>query len=69
MTAEGLPVALLTGDLTIEQRAHTITRFREGVDKALITTNVSSRGAFICFLLFRLIVFQPVLYSVSLWHA
>lgn len=44
MVAEGLPVALLTGDLTVEQRADVIRRFRDGKDKVLITTNVSSRG-------------------------
>ena len=44
MSKEGLPVALLTGDLTVEQRAAVIGRFREGKEKVLITTNVSARG-------------------------
>jgi late competence protein required for DNA uptake (superfamily II DNA/RNA helicase) len=44
MSKEGLPVALLTGDLTVEQRAAVIKRFRAGTEKVLITTNVSARG-------------------------
>jgi ATP-dependent RNA helicase DDX19/DBP5 len=44
MTQEGLPVALLSGELMVEQRAAVIARFREGKDKVLITTNVSARG-------------------------
>jgi len=44
MSKEGLPVALLTGDLTVEQRAAVIGRFRAGHEKVLITTNVSARG-------------------------
>lgn len=44
MSKEGLPVALLTGDLTVEQRAAVIGRFRAGTEKVLITTNVSARG-------------------------
>lgn len=44
MTTEGHAVALLTGELAVEQRAAVIQRFREGKEKVLITTNVSSRG-------------------------
>ncbi|XP_070207405.1 ATP-dependent RNA helicase DDX19A-like isoform X2 [Littorina saxatilis] len=44
MVADGNAVALLTGDLTIEQRAAIIQRFRDGKEKVLITTNVSARG-------------------------
>jgi len=44
MSNEGHAVALLSGELTVEQRAAVIKRFREGKEKVLITTNVSSRG-------------------------
>ncbi len=44
MTHEGHAVALLSGELTVEQRADIIGRFREGKEKVLITTNVSARG-------------------------
>jgi ATP-dependent RNA helicase DDX19/DBP5 len=37
-------VAMLSGELTIEQRAAVINRFRAGNEKILITTNVSARG-------------------------
>lgn len=46
MSAEGHQVALLSGELTIEQRADIIQRFREGKEKVLITTNVCSRGKY-----------------------
>ena len=44
MSKEGHAVALLSGELTVEQRAAVIKRFREGKEKVLITTNVSARG-------------------------
>jgi len=44
MTAEGHAVALLSGELTIEQRIQVLDRFRDGLEKILITTNVLSRG-------------------------
>lgn len=44
MTEEGHAVALLSGELTVEQRAAVINRFRSGKEKVLITTNVSARG-------------------------
>ncbi|KAJ8320890.1 hypothetical protein KUTeg_002477, partial [Tegillarca granosa] len=44
MTKDGHAVALLSGDLTIEQRAAVINRFRDGKEKVLITTNVTARG-------------------------
>ncbi|KAK3749189.1 hypothetical protein QZH41_010381 [Actinostola sp. cb2023] len=37
-------VAMLSGEITIEQRLAVINRFREGKEKLLITTNVSARG-------------------------
>ncbi|KAG8002991.1 ATP-dependent RNA helicase DDX19B [Nibea albiflora] len=37
-------VALLSGEMTVEQRAAVIERFRSGKEKVLITTNVCSRG-------------------------
>ena len=44
MTREGHAVALLSGELEIDQRINILNRFREGKEKILITTNVLSRG-------------------------
>ncbi|XP_060534383.1 DEAD-box helicase Dbp80 [Cylas formicarius] len=44
MTQDGHAVAVLTGDLTVEQRINVLDRFRQGSEKVLITTNVLSRG-------------------------
>ncbi|XP_033763574.1 ATP-dependent RNA helicase DDX19A-like isoform X2 [Pecten maximus] len=44
MTKDGHAVGLLSGDLDIAQRAAIITRFRDGKEKVLITTNVTARG-------------------------
>lgn len=44
LNEEGHQVALLSGELTVEQRAAVIERFRNGNEKVLVTTNVCSRG-------------------------
>ncbi|XP_068997791.1 ATP-dependent RNA helicase DDX19A [Embiotoca jacksoni] len=44
LTTEGHRVALLSGELTVEQRAAVIDRYRNGKEKVLVTTNVCSRG-------------------------
>ncbi|KAJ3656758.1 hypothetical protein Zmor_015807 [Zophobas morio] len=44
MSKEGHAVAVLTGDLTVEQRINVLDRFRSGQEKVLITTNVLSPG-------------------------
>ncbi|CAH0557295.1 unnamed protein product [Brassicogethes aeneus] len=44
MSKEGNAVAVLSGDLTVEQRINVLDRFRQGTEKVLITTNVLSRG-------------------------
>ncbi|XP_047465664.1 ATP-dependent RNA helicase DDX19A [Mugil cephalus] len=44
LNEEGHQVALLTGEMTVEQRAAVIERFRNGKEKVLVTTNVCSRG-------------------------
>ncbi|XP_077162453.1 ATP-dependent RNA helicase DDX25 isoform X1 [Paroedura picta] len=44
LTNDGHQVSLLSGELTVEQRADIIQRFREGKHKVLITTNVCARG-------------------------
>ncbi|KAJ0036314.1 hypothetical protein NQD34_004991 [Periophthalmus magnuspinnatus] len=41
---EGHKVALLSGEMTVDQRAAVIQRFRNGIEKVLVTTNVCSRG-------------------------
>ncbi|KAM7411298.1 hypothetical protein PAMA_021338 [Pampus argenteus] len=44
LAKEGHKVALLSGELAVEQRAAVIERFRHGKEKVLVTTNVCSRG-------------------------
>ncbi|XP_033238369.1 DEAD-box helicase Dbp80 [Drosophila pseudoobscura] len=44
MTMDGHSVAVLSGDLTVDQRLSVLDRFRSGLEKVLITTNVLSRG-------------------------
>lgn len=44
MTQDGHSVAILSGDLSIEDRISVLDRFREGLEKVLITTNVLARG-------------------------
>lgn len=44
MSRDGHAVALLSGDLTVEQRIAVLDRFRDGKEKVLITTNVLARG-------------------------
>ena len=44
MKAEGHSVALLSGELQVEERAEVIESYRSGREKVLITTNVSARG-------------------------
>jgi len=44
MSKEGHSVAVLSGELTVEQRIAVLDRFRAGKEKVLITTNVLSRG-------------------------
>ena len=44
MTADGHSVALLSGEIIVEQRLAVLNRFRESKEELLITTNVSARG-------------------------
>ncbi|KAJ6658683.1 hypothetical protein lerEdw1_019843 [Lerista edwardsae] len=44
LTNDGHQVALLSGELTVQERATVIQQFRDGKDKVLITTNVCARG-------------------------
>ena len=45
MTEDGHAVALLSGEILVEQRIAVLNRFREGKEKLLITTNaVCPRG-------------------------
>lgn len=46
MTRDGHAVAILSGDLTVEQRISVLDRFRAGLEKVLITTNVLARGKY-----------------------
>lgn len=51
MSRDGHAVALLSGDLNIDQRLAILDRFREGFQKVLITTNLLSRGKNYIFIL------------------
>lgn len=44
MVREGHAVGVLNGEMTVEQRASVLNRFRDGKEKVLITTNVLARG-------------------------
>merc|ERR1719427_1712720 len=44
LSKDGHAVAMLTGELEIQQRADILSRFRDGKEKVLITTNVAARG-------------------------
>ncbi|CAG9768946.1 unnamed protein product [Ceutorhynchus assimilis] len=44
MARDGHAVAVLSGELTVEQRINVLDRFRASQEKVLITTNVLSRG-------------------------
>lgn len=44
LTKDGHSVGLITGDLTVEERTQIIKRFREGVERVLIATNLMARG-------------------------
>lgn len=44
MSMEGHQVGVLSGEMTVEQRAAVIERYRQGKEKVLVTTNVCSRG-------------------------
>ncbi|KAG7214189.1 hypothetical protein KM043_001535 [Ampulex compressa] len=44
MTKDGHAVAELSGEHTVEQRISVLDRFRAGLEKVLITTNVLARG-------------------------
>lgn len=44
LNEDGITCELLSGDLVVEQRASVIKRFRDGLSKMLVTTNVAARG-------------------------
>ena len=44
MSQDGHAVALLSGEITVEQRIAVLNRFCDGKEKLLITTNVCARG-------------------------
>ena len=44
MRREGHSVALLSGELSVEERLAVLDRYRDGLEKILICTNVLSRG-------------------------
>lgn len=47
MMQDGHQVSLLSGELTVDQRASVIQRFRDGKEKVLVTTNVCARGVYV----------------------
>lgn len=44
LSRENHQVAVLSGEMQVEQRAAVIERFRDGKEKVLVTTNVCARG-------------------------
>lgn len=44
MCTDGFVVALLSGELDVEQRASILRRFKDAKERVLVTTNVCSRG-------------------------
>ena len=44
LNEDGIHAELLSGELVVEQRADVIKRFRDGLSKMLVTTNVTARG-------------------------
>lgn len=44
LVKDGHSVGMLNGDLTVEQRLAVLDRFRAGIEKVLVATNVLSRG-------------------------
>lgn len=44
LVKDGHAVGLITGDLTVEERARVLQRFREGHERVLISTNLTARG-------------------------
>ena len=44
MSGEGHAVALLSGEITVEQRIAVLNRFRDAKERLLVTTNVCARG-------------------------
>lgn len=49
MTRDGHAVAILSGELGVADRIQVLDRFREGMEKVLITTNVLARGEFLVY--------------------
>ncbi|CAF0992357.1 unnamed protein product [Adineta steineri] len=47
MANQNHSVELLTGDLTMEQRAAIVQKFRQGQFRVLVSTNVATRGIYI----------------------
>lgn len=73
MTKEGHAVGLLSGDLSIEQRAAIINRFKDAKEKVLITTNVTARGGGLhtCYNAYTLTCLWIILideYCVVIWY-
>ena len=44
MNQQGFAVALLSSELSVEERANCIRRFQQGLERVLISTNLTSRG-------------------------
>lgn len=68
MTKDGHAVAILSGDLTVEQRISVLDRFRAGLEKVLITTNVLARGRYKERTLSIFILYGFVAYNKSASH-
>lgn len=56
---DSVPCELLSGELDVMQRASVIKRFRDGLTKMLVTTNVTARGYYI-FELFKILISSKI---------
>lgn len=64
---DGHQVSLLSGELTVDQRASVIQRFRDGKEKVLVTTNVCARGVYVYALKVKLLRYRLHVTKFSLF--
>lgn len=60
MTKDGHAVAVLSGDQTVNDRILILDRFREGLEKVLISTNVLARGKRLYLIIFKFDKFDDI---------
>lgn len=68
LSREGHQVALLSGEMQVEQRAAVIDRFRNGREKVLVTTNVCARGDLFIMFSFKHKPLGRLIYEVASFY-